>query len=92
VVALTRCNLWRAMDRIGADVLGHARKAGGAPDGRYPVAIDRDNVFYPSDDPDPASARPGAMRYDETGMKLGHFKPSTSLPSRKITTAERGTR
>lgn len=75
MVALTGANLWRAMDKAGADVLGLGRKAGVQPMGRFPIAIDVDTIWYPSDERDPARAVPAALKYDPTGMRLGHFKP-----------------
>lgn len=82
VVALTRCNLWRAMDKIGADMLGYGRKQGINPEGRYPALIDVDNVYYPSDDRNPVTARPVALPFDPSGVRLGHFKPSRSVRRR----------
>jgi hypothetical protein len=63
LVALARCNQWRAMWREGKAT------------GRWPVTIDRDNMWYSSDLEDPDEARPQTIKYDPTGMRLGHVKP-----------------
>lgn len=63
IIATARVNLarklWRAADQ----------------DQRFPLAIGVDCVLYASDDPDPASAAPRAIRL---GTDLGRFKPKGS--------------
>lgn len=79
LTAQDRANRWRMMWTIGQQ------------EGRWPVAIDVDHIFYTSDDPDPMSAAPaylrgtdrhGRPRLDPTGQTLGGYKPKSTMPNR----------
>jgi hypothetical protein len=73
LVALTRCNIWRAMWREGKT------------SGRWPLMIDRDQMWYESELEDPVASAPKTFRLDWdpglktwTGLQLGRVKPKAT--------------
>jgi len=63
--AQARANLYRQLLRAGETT------------GRWPVAVDRDAVYYAADDLDPVTAAPEGLNM--TG-RFGHLKPERSYP------------
>ncbi len=84
IVALSRCNQWRAIDRE------YQRS------GRTPITVDVDNMWYESPEQDITRAAPitftepdrnGRTRWDPTGMQLGAVKPRKTRRRRRMLSA-----
>lgn len=63
ILATARATLWRKLERYGRE------------EDRWPVRIETDAVFYPSDGRPWPDQAPAAMTLDPTGRKLGAWKP-----------------
>ncbi|WP_155368705.1 hypothetical protein [Catellatospora vulcania] len=70
IIAMDRANRWRKMWKTGRE------------QGRWPLWIDVDNVWYASDDEDGVAAVPAGWALDPSGMKLGAYKHKATRKSR----------
>jgi hypothetical protein len=79
IIAVARANLWRKIDvAYRTSPMNGAltsRTITGVGQGRVPVRIETDAVFYESQGPWESTAPPN-FKLDPTGIKLGHFKPA----------------
>lgn len=78
IIALSRANLWRKMDAAyrTSPMTGalSARTITAVGQGQAPVRVETDCVFYAAQGSWESTA-PANFKLDETGIKLGHFKP-----------------
>lgn len=71
VIAMNGANLWRRAWKVGGGVNGK---------GPWPWYIDTDCIWYGSDHDDHKRfADDHGIPYDESGIKLGHFKPKGTV-------------